>query len=69
MVRQLNLSISVKLAFPPLDAKRKASKELSNLASRTFFIGESLLRACQLPDPLTTPSGQLVKPDKWRRRR
>lgn len=69
MVRDLKLSISVKLVFPPLDAKRKASKELSDLASKTFFIGDSLLRACQLPDPLITASGQLTRPDKWRRRR
>lgn len=69
MVRELKLSISVKLAFPPLDARRKASKELSDLAGKTFFIGESLLRSCQMPDPLMTPSGQLTRPDKWRRRR
>jgi len=63
MVKDLNLSISVQLATPP--SKRRAPRELTNLASKHHGLFPNTLRQHVMPNTIQTASGRISKPARW----
>lgn len=53
----------VYVAFPP----QRHSNQLKSIAHNHFRINESMLRASQLPETVTTPGGMvLTRPERWK---
>ncbi|MBX6364888.1 MAG: NYN domain-containing protein, partial [Gemmatimonadetes bacterium] len=64
IVRQ-EIGLPVGILFPVANAGRKPSAELLQQASFVRQIRSSLLRQCQLPNPVPSPTGAIFKPAGW----
>lgn len=63
LVRQHHPGKRLGLVFPRRDTRGHPSRELSQHAHFVLRLGERVLRACQLPDPI--PGTTLRKPASW----
>lgn len=53
------------IVLMPWRPGRTPSKPLIQTANANFLVKERHLSVCQMPNPLITPAGRIVKPQEW----